>query len=281
MLLSFAKLEINGVSFRTDIGHHGRITVKPFIGSWNAFLFGLWIVHGGYVNIHGYQTVGKGCRLYPVCQEHIDILFQDSFAERIADIIHTLAQSFLRRDGAGNAKGGFIKVLVIIHLMYCFEIRLAHTQHAQVGQDNIAILDLVLWTIGCDIHPIELFNKIAFTEDRTDNSQTTGRNDAFISEFNDNVLFGVQRDPAIIIHGKWPHRKSFDKSILPCDTFTWQVNDYLRQKHTINTANMGFYEPLKKSTSRIQVINLTNHMMSLERGATPSHSWNSDTSLQG
>ena len=31
MLLSFAKLEINGVSFRTDIGHHGRITVKPFI----------------------------------------------------------------------------------------------------------------------------------------------------------------------------------------------------------------------------------------------------------
>ena len=31
------------------------------------------------------------------------------------------------------------------------------------------------------------------------------------------------------------------------------MNDYLRQKHTINTANMGFYEPLKKSTSRIQV----------------------------
>ena len=36
----------------------------------------------------------------------------------------------------------------------------------------------------------------------TENYMGKLKNDAFISEFNDNVLIGVQRDPAIIIHGK-------------------------------------------------------------------------------
>ena len=31
------------------------------------------------------------------------------------------------------------------------------------------------------------------------------------------------------------------------------MNSYLRQKHTVNTVTTGFYEPLKKLTSRIQV----------------------------
>lgn len=56
-------------------------------------------------------------------------------------------------------------------------------------------------------------------------------------------------------------QKVFDKSILPCGAFTWQVNSYLRQKHTVNTVTMGFYEPLKKLTSRIQEFYRSNSDM--------------------
>ena len=63
-----------------------------------------------------------------------------SFAERIAYIIHTLMERSLRRDGAGDDKGGFITVLSIVHLVYGFKIRLAHSQLVPAGQNNIAIL---------------------------------------------------------------------------------------------------------------------------------------------
>jgi len=40
----------------------------------------------------------------------------------------------------------------------------------------------VLGTFFCDIHPIEFFDKIAFSKDGTDNSEPAAWNDPFIGK---------------------------------------------------------------------------------------------------
>ena len=59
-----------------------------------------------------------------------------------------------------------------------------HTQHTNIGKENVAIFNLMLRTVGSYIHSIAAFYKIAFAKDSTYNSKTACRNNTFIGKFN-------------------------------------------------------------------------------------------------
>ena len=96
--------------------------------------------------------------------------------------------------------------------MDCFKVRFAHAKQSQVSEYDIAVLNLMLRPISCHIHAVEFFDEIAFPKDSTHNSQSAGRDNPFICKFDNDVLVRVQRDPAIIIHGK----KDSNPKVLLC-----------------------------------------------------------------
>ena len=74
MLLSGAKLKIDGIPFLTDIGHHRRKSIEAFVGSGDPFLIGLGVVHGGDVNIQWHLARRQRRGLDAVCCEQINVL---------------------------------------------------------------------------------------------------------------------------------------------------------------------------------------------------------------
>ena len=134
------------------------------------------------------KTVSQGGRLYAVRLQKVDIFLEDGRPKAVADVVHPLAESFLGRDAPGNAKGKAVELLVVIHLVHRFEAWLAHAEHSEIGEDDIAILYLVLRTVRRDIHTVQLFDEVALSKQRADNRQATCRDDPFISEFDNNIL---------------------------------------------------------------------------------------------
>ena len=168
--------------------------------------------------------------MYFICKEHLNILLKNSLAKGITDVIHTLTQRLFRRNAPGDAKSGFVKVLIIVHFMDSFKIRFAHAKHSKVSEYNITILNLMLRPVGCHIHAVEFFDEIAFSKEGTHNSQTAGWDNAFICKLNNNVLIGVQCDSVVVIHGKRLQSIGFVTSIVPYIFFTWWVNNDIEQQ---------------------------------------------------
>ena len=49
--------------------------------------------------------------------------------------------------------------------MHRFKIRLAHTEHANISEDDIPVFDLVLGAVFSDIHAVKLFGEITFSQE--------------------------------------------------------------------------------------------------------------------
>ena len=54
-----------------------------------------------------------------------------------------------------------------------FKIRLPHTKHANISQQDIPVLNLMLRAIRCYIHAVDLLDKIAFPKECANYCQTT------------------------------------------------------------------------------------------------------------
>lgn len=86
--------------------------------------------------------------------------------------------------------------------MHSFKVRLAHTEHAYISEDDIPVFDLVLGTVFSRIHAVEFFGEVAFPKKCTNDGQPAGRNNAFVCKFKDNVFVCTQCDLSVVVHDK-------------------------------------------------------------------------------
>lgn len=86
--------------------------------------------------------------------------------------------------------------------MDCLKVWFSHTEHPDIGEDDVPILNLMLGTVFCYIHAIEFFGKITFPKKCTDNSKSAGRDNVLICKFDNNVLVRIQGKSSVVVHGK-------------------------------------------------------------------------------
>jgi len=77
MLFSFPEFTVDQIALRSNICHYRRIAVTSLISSGDTLLFGLGIIKGRDINIHGHITVREFSRYNAIIPEHLDVFRKD------------------------------------------------------------------------------------------------------------------------------------------------------------------------------------------------------------
>ena len=118
-----------------------------------------------------------------MCAEHIRIRAQDLLPQTVADVIHPLTERFGGRDTSCNTERVFEEFRVVLHLIDRFILRFSLAEQADVGEEDIPILDLGFTAFFVHRNAVTAFHKLAFPQHPADNPQSARCDQTFLGKY--------------------------------------------------------------------------------------------------
>lgn len=175
MLFSFAQFCIDKVALVSNISHDGRVPVKALVCAGYAFFAGLGVVKWCNVDIQRHFARRQSRRGNLMGAEHIDIRPENLLPKAAANIIHPLPEGFRRRNAPHNAESVHVELRVVFHLIDSLKRRLRLTEQTDIGEQDIAVLDLRLAALFVDRDTVATLDEIALGKHSADNAETAWR----------------------------------------------------------------------------------------------------------